>query len=191
VHYRFARQKSEFVRAALDAVATTAGVEDKRPVELRNWLTGLPGIGPKTASWVVRNHFGTDCVAILDVHIMRAGQFMGLFSDDARLPGDYFELESRFIRFASAISVSTALLDALMWMHMRDAPVAIHRLLSSTHKGSAHPEQSRLRKQRRQPSVPSGTQQAAGKSKRACGKTQLPLEDPGVTPNEADRMVIS
>jgi endonuclease III len=39
----------------------------------------LPGIGPKTASWIARNWLDADDVAILDIHIMRVGQVIGLF----------------------------------------------------------------------------------------------------------------
>ncbi|MDZ3993341.1 hypothetical protein PspTeo4_24872 [Pseudomonas sp. Teo4] len=40
---------------------------------LRDWLLELPGIGYKTASWVARNWLDADDVAILDIHILRAG----------------------------------------------------------------------------------------------------------------------
>lgn len=34
-------------------------------------------IGPKTASWIVRNYRKSDCVAIIDIHIHRAGLLAG------------------------------------------------------------------------------------------------------------------
>ncbi|MFC5507087.1 hypothetical protein [Bosea massiliensis] len=88
-------------------------------VELRDELIGLPGIGPKTASWVVRNYRDSDSVAVLDVHIVRAGQFLGLFSKGETPQRDYPSLESKFLRFAEAIRTPASLLDALMWQHMR------------------------------------------------------------------------
>ena len=79
----------------------------------------LPGIGPKTASWIVRNWLGSDDVAILDVHVLRAGILMGLFPEDCRLPKDYEVLEKKFLDFARAIQVRASLLDAIMWRDMR------------------------------------------------------------------------
>lgn len=51
VKYRFARQKSHYISAALARLAV-----EQPPLnngkELRNWLIQLPGIGYKTASWI-------------------------------------------------------------------------------------------------------------------------------------------
>jgi thermostable 8-oxoguanine DNA glycosylase len=80
---------------------------------------GLPGIGPKTASWIVRNWTGTDEVAILDVHVLRAGQLMGLFPREIKLPRDYGRLEQIFLEFSKALNVRASLLDAIIWREMR------------------------------------------------------------------------
>jgi thermostable 8-oxoguanine DNA glycosylase len=79
----------------------------------------IPGIGPKTASWIVRNWTGTDEVAILDVHVIRAGQLIGLFPKHIRLPRDYSALEARFLEFSHALKVRASLLDAIIWREMR------------------------------------------------------------------------
>lgn len=118
VRYRFPRQRSERLADALrsieDSPPTTATARG-----FRDALMAIPGIGPKTASWIARNWLGADDVAILDVHVLRAGVAMNLFPADARLPGDYGALEDRFLAFADAIGVRASLLDAVIWREMR------------------------------------------------------------------------
>lgn len=115
--YRFPRQKAKFLWHAVQAISK---VDYKTPSrQLRDQLTEIPGIGPKTASWVVRNYFGSDDVAILDVHILRAGAAIGLFSKDADPSREYYALEDRFLAFCDAIEEPTSLVDSLMWDVMR------------------------------------------------------------------------
>ena len=118
VRYRFARQKAEYLATAL-ALLHEASVEQLDDRELRTFLISLPGIGPKTASWVTRNWRDSDAVAILDVHICRACALAGVFSVDADPARDYFKLENRFLAFAAAIDVRASILDNLMWQTMR------------------------------------------------------------------------
>jgi thermostable 8-oxoguanine DNA glycosylase len=63
-------------------------------------------------------------VAIIDVHILRAGRHMGLFQTHWDPLRHYFELESAFLEFASALDSRPAMLDALMWDYMRRLTVA-------------------------------------------------------------------
>lgn len=121
--YRFPRQKAHLLAAALrglDALDARAG--DR---ELRDDLTRLPGIGPKTASWIVRNIRCSDAVAILDVHIVRAGRLAGIFPVGMTPERHYERLEEAFLAFASDIGVRASLLDALMWDYMRRLPRAL------------------------------------------------------------------
>jgi hypothetical protein len=67
----------------------------------------------------VRNYRGSDSVAIIDVHVLRAGRHIGLFEEELRSDQHYFRLENDFLAFAAAIDVRPALLDALMWDYMR------------------------------------------------------------------------
>ena len=69
VRYRFPRQRSERLARALAVLSRSE--PPAKPLALRSWLTTLPGIGPKTASWIVRNRTGSDDVAIIDIHIAR------------------------------------------------------------------------------------------------------------------------
>lgn len=116
--YRFPRQRADRLAFALRHLkATPPPTHD--PLAFRASLMTLPGIGPKTASWIVRNWSGSDAVAILDVHVLRAGTIIGLFPKDYRLPRDYVALERRFLEFANALQVPASLLDALIWREMR------------------------------------------------------------------------
>lgn len=117
VRYRFARQKARYLAGCLRALAAFA--EPACDVALRDALTRLPGIGLKTASWIVRNHRGSDSVAVLDVHVLRAGRLLGLFGDDAASLRDYRGSEARFLAFADAIRVPASVLDAVIWSQMR------------------------------------------------------------------------
>ncbi len=93
--------------------------------ELRNALMAIEGIGPKTASWIVRNCLGSDEVAIIDVHLIRACQHMSLFPQKLALPRDYAELEEKFLQFSHAINVRPSVLDAVMWSEVRKAPALV------------------------------------------------------------------
>lgn len=122
VRYRFPHQRAHRLAYALRQLA-----EDPPPTGnanvFRDHLMRINGIGPKTASWVARNWLGSTAVAILDIHIIRAGQIIGLFPQDVRLPRDYFPMERRFLDFAEAIGACPALLDAVMWRTMRNMRV--------------------------------------------------------------------
>ena len=61
-------------------------------------------------------------VAILDIHVVRAGQLMGLFSNIDRVEQHYLRMERRFLDLARAMSVSAANLDSLIWQNMRNSP---------------------------------------------------------------------
>lgn len=120
VRYRFARQKAGYIAGAFSALP---GIdEDLSDRALRDQLTRLRGFGPKTASWVVRNWRSSDDVAILDIHILRAGAHLGIFQRDWRVDRHYSLMEESYLRFAADISTKASLLDSVMWMTMRQLP---------------------------------------------------------------------
>lgn len=115
--YRFIRQKARYLSGCLAQLPDL--IPSENDIAFRDRLNELPGIGLKTASWVVRNLRPQSEVAILDIHILRVGQHLGLFPETWRPETHYRQLEARFIAFARAIDVSAATLDGLMWDHMR------------------------------------------------------------------------
>lgn len=116
VRYRFPRQRAQRVAAALDRL------RGERPpahgVQLRDWLLRLPGVGPKTASWIARNHTGTDDVAIIDVHVLRAGQRAGVFDPSWTAAHDYSRCEALFVAWARIGGVRTSVIDACIWSQL-------------------------------------------------------------------------
>jgi thermostable 8-oxoguanine DNA glycosylase len=125
VRYRFARMRSAYVAGALAALSR-GEVAQTSHRDFRDGLTRIRGIGPKSASWITRNWLYSDQVAVLDVHVFRAGLIMGLFTRRLRIERDYAALERRFLDLAAAIQVRASRLDALIWRQMRSAgPIGI------------------------------------------------------------------
>jgi N-glycosylase/DNA lyase len=118
IRYRFPNQRSGRVAGAMRLLEEAPPIPDD-PRSFRNALMTIPGIGPKTASWITRNWLGSDEVAILDIHIIRAGRMIGLFDRRQRVERDYEAMEARFLAFAFAIEVRPSILDAVMWKSMR------------------------------------------------------------------------
>jgi len=116
--YRFPNQRAQRLVGMLsflemnDLSGLSAGA-------LRGALLRIAGIGPKTASWIVRNCLGSDEVAIIDVHLIRACTTMHVFPKDFSLPRDYEALEARFLRFSKALNVRPSVLDAVIWSEIR------------------------------------------------------------------------
>ena len=126
--YRFPRQKARYLAGCLERLG---GFEEPEgDVTFRDKLTAFPGIGPKTASWIVRNYRGSHEIAIIDVHILRAGRHIGLFGQDREPQRHYRELEATFLQFAAAINTCAAMLDGMMWDYMRRLSVG-----AGAHKG--------------------------------------------------------
>jgi thermostable 8-oxoguanine DNA glycosylase len=118
IRYRFPQQRAERIAQALKELEC-ADPDPTDGLALRARLMQLPGVGPKTASWIVRNWAGSDALAILDIHVLKAGQIMGLFPTRARLSRDYEQLENCFLTFSKALGVRESLLDALIWREVR------------------------------------------------------------------------
>lgn len=136
VRYRFANARARYLASSLRELPSIRENE-LDDVDLRNRLCLLPGVGPKTASWVVRNRRGSDQVAILDVHIMRACTMMGVFQKDANPARGYLDLEGKFLTFCKSVGVRPSVMDAIMWRTMRNvSPALMDILLSSSNRGS-------------------------------------------------------
>jgi len=118
VRYRYPHTKSRFLAEAMLKL-NSEPAPSHSPLELRKWLLSFAGIGPKTASWITRNALHSDEVAILDIHIIRAGLLMGLFSPKHSVQRDYFDMEARLVAFARAAGISLSRFDSIIWCYMR------------------------------------------------------------------------
>lgn len=136
VRYRFAKQKARYLAAALHKLAT-----EYPPLStgraLRDWLLDIPGIGYKTASWVARNWLDADDVAILDIHILRAGLLGKFFEQSLTVERHYLELEEQFIQFSKGLGVRASELDALIWLEMMSSSATVHSIMGM---GQTSPE---------------------------------------------------
>lgn len=128
VRYRFARQKARYLRSALERLAAEPAPTCSGR-SLRDWLLPVQGIGFKTASWIARNWLDADDVAILDIHILRAGMLAGFFREGLSVERDYLALEQQFLAFARGLGVRPSELDALIWHEMASSPISVQRLL--------------------------------------------------------------
>jgi thermostable 8-oxoguanine DNA glycosylase len=129
--YRFARQKARYLSACLAQLSSLEVPRDD--VDFRDRLAQLPGIGLKTASWIVRNFRYSSSVAIIDVHILRAGRAIGLFPNAWEPHRRYRDLEHYFLGFAKAVDVPAATLDSLIWDYMRRLSRPAQRPSPATH----------------------------------------------------------
>lgn len=122
--YRFPEQRGGRLAAALAYLDRTAA--PNRPLDVREWLLGAPGIGLKTASWIVRNHYSCDEVAVLDVHVMRAGAAAGVFDMSWSPARDYRLAEGFFLSWAAHGRVRAGDLDAVIWAEQAGAARSGH-----------------------------------------------------------------
>jgi len=131
VRYRFPHTKARLLAASLSRLCES-DIPMSSDRAFRNALLDLPGIGLKTASWITRNWLHSNHVAILDVHVLRAGQLLGFFREQDRLPRDYLSMEERFLRFAELLGEPASLLDLVIWMQMRRVSSTASQILRSS-----------------------------------------------------------
>ena len=129
VTYRFWSRKADFLASAYRTLREGAAPPSEAQA-LREYLLRMPGIGLKTASWIVRNWLRSDEVAILDIHIIRAGRIMGLFGSEDRVERHYLDMERRFLELCRAMQVSAADLDAVIWYHIRQSPTLVDSIMN-------------------------------------------------------------
>lgn len=128
VRYRFAKQKARYLAEVLHRLRDeTPPIESGRV--LRDWVIESPGFGFKTASWVARNWLRADDVAILDIHVLRAGTLGGFLDPSLKVDRHYLRLEAQFLRFSGAIGVRPSELDAVIWGEMRSSPTTVRGLM--------------------------------------------------------------
>ena len=118
VHYRFAKQKAKYLSCALEKVFTESP-PIKNAKDFRSWLMEIKGVGLKTASWITRNWLNSDEIAIIDIHIHRAGLLMGIYDSKQSPSKNYLEMEKSFLELAKSMGVKASELDAFIWQEMK------------------------------------------------------------------------
>jgi thermostable 8-oxoguanine DNA glycosylase len=121
--YRYPVRKAELVTAAVAWVSVNGPLsihlaELPSEFERREWLCQCPGIGPKSASWFLRNTGAAKELAILDVHILRAMREAGRLGE-ASLPRDYAAVEALFREWCEELGASVFALDLFLWQWQR------------------------------------------------------------------------
>ncbi|HVX00130.1 MAG TPA: hypothetical protein VHA52_06835 [Candidatus Babeliaceae bacterium] len=132
VRYRFANQKARYIYEFLNRTDIDE-IPQNNDLDLRNWLMTLNGIGPKTASWITRNWLRSERVAILDIHILRAGIITGFFNRNINIATQYYDLENKYLTFCEFLEVRPSDMDAIIWSYMKkNNKLALHILSSIT-----------------------------------------------------------
>lgn len=90
----------------------------------RDWLCECPGMGMKSASWLLRNIGVNDDCAVFDVHILRFLSKIGLEVPDTLTTKAYLKLENILRLICEKIGVSLGSLDYLLWILGRNGFLA-------------------------------------------------------------------
>ncbi|MFF2089896.1 hypothetical protein [Paenibacillus sp. NPDC058174] len=86
----------------------------------RLWLCNCPGIGMKSASWLLRNTgFNEDC-AVFDVHILRFLSYLGFHVPNQLTEKVYLSLEDALRRVCNNVGVTLGKMDYLLWLLSRN-----------------------------------------------------------------------
>ncbi|MGP1715554.1 MAG: 8-oxoguanine DNA glycosylase [Methylophilus sp.] len=128
VKYRFAKQKAKYIAGAIEYLTTNQMPMDSGK-SLRDGLMNMRGCGPKTAGWAARNFLDADDIAILDIHILRAGKIGGFLDPTLTVQKDYLKLEEQFIAFSNALGTRTSELDAEIWYQFSQYARQTHQIL--------------------------------------------------------------
>lgn len=117
--YRYPHRKGQQIVACrrwLQDVGPLADALRALPCERerRRLLCDCPGIGPKSASWLLRNCGLAEELAILDVHVMRVMTAAGRLGV-ASLPRDYERVETAFLDWCQELGAPAAAFDLLVW----------------------------------------------------------------------------
>jgi N-glycosylase/DNA lyase len=126
--YRFPTRKANLIVGArrwlieqgpLYQTLSLIGCERER----RRILCACPGLGNKTASWLLRNVGLASRLAILDVHVVRALHAAGRISGEV-LPRDYEAVEEAFVEWCDHLGAPPAAFDLFVWEWQRGSLMA-------------------------------------------------------------------
>lgn len=129
-HYRFPRLRARQLMATRQAVEAAGGLKPLlRSFEngegARHWfIVHAPGMGPKQASMFLRNIGASDDLAILDRHVIRYMQEVGLWRGRSETISGlqaYQAHETVLRRHARELGHPVGILDWAIWIVMRVA----------------------------------------------------------------------
>ncbi|HUV59630.1 MAG TPA: N-glycosylase/DNA lyase [Desulfatiglandales bacterium] len=122
---RFIHKKSAYIVEAREKFLLNSKVSLKSIIsqigdgyKAREWLVqNVKGIGYKEASHFLRNIGFEQNLAILDRHIVRNLQFVGVIKEipGSLSKGRYFDIEKRMMEFSKAAQIPMSHLDLVMW----------------------------------------------------------------------------
>ncbi len=122
---RFIQKKSAYIIEARKKFLFDSKVSLKSVIrkigdgyKAREWLVqNVKGIGYKEASHFLRNIGFEQNLAILDRHIVRNLQFVGVIKEipGSLSKGRYFEIEKRMMQFSKSVQIPMSYLDLVMW----------------------------------------------------------------------------
>lgn len=117
--YRFPARKAELLYGAqlwlddVDSLAAALATIVREP-ERRDFLCSCPGVGPKSASWLLRNCGYARELAVLDVHVVRAMQSCGRI-EEADLSRGYEAIEGEYLSWCRDYDADPARFDLIVW----------------------------------------------------------------------------
>lgn len=121
--YRYPNRRAELIAGAVGWVRHLGllterllATSDER--ERRQFLCACPGVGPKTASWLLRNTGYAASLAIIDIHVVRALEDAGRLPA-GRLPAAYERFEAAFLRWCDELTATPAAFDLFLWEWQR------------------------------------------------------------------------
>jgi N-glycosylase/DNA lyase len=122
--YRYPRRKAQLIAEAAEWVdrrgplaESLVALADERA--RRDLLCDCPGVGLKTASWVLRNVGMGDGLAVIDIHVLRALAAAGRIHE-VRLPRDYDAIEGCFLAWCDELNAPPAAFDLMLWEGQRE-----------------------------------------------------------------------
>lgn len=127
--YRFYNVRAKQIAQARDALARTPLsarlLDGGAPQQLRRSLVAdLPGIGPKQASMLLRNTGVTYELAIIDTHVLRFLELLGLtprgYATAETMRG-YESMERVLVAYADMVGYAVGYVDWAIWITMKAA----------------------------------------------------------------------
>ena len=122
---RFIQKKSAYIVEAREKFFLDSKVSLKSIIsqigdgyKAREWLVqNVKGIGYKEASHFLRNIGFEQNLAILDRHIIKNLQLVGIIKEitGSLSKGRYFDIEKRMMEFSKAVQIPMSYLDLVMW----------------------------------------------------------------------------